>query len=238
MTLYKALAADMKSYGGFGPWVKNEWQTQPAGELNSAVKGGVPYGLHCSNDVLIALESTHVPEYICKVETAGDSILPGQTRKGETIVSDDGPQVWRQMRVTHVWAWPKAEVQGLAVDAEWLVHSIWAMHYPDEAAAWQSAMDGQQYDQAATIALSVFMELHALWGKPAYNERTLRAAQLALFAARIAAAPAAWGGGGLARLANTARRYVPPNQTDPPDSGAWEPLHLWVQWRLEMLPEL
>jgi hypothetical protein len=238
--LYKALAADFRSDDAPDAWVKNEWK-EITGALHydpNRASSATTNGLRCSNDVMIALESGGKVAYLCKAEAEGNSVIPRQTRKGENIVSDDRVQFWQRMRVTNIWAWPKSEVEALALEANWLTYDVFENNYPAEAAAWQAAMDADDFATAVAIATALWWTIWDARKKAGFSERVLMAVDVARTAAAICAADAAYGGGGLARMATAVCRYVGPNETDPPNSGCWEPLHLYVQARLQILQEL
>lgn len=182
MALYKALAADMKSGNGFGPWVKNEWQ-EVEGPLSFDLDRATPHnGFHCSDDIVHCQYSVPVA-YIAEVEVDGDSIIHGKD------------QVWQKMRVVSVKAWP-ASKSVLTVDwAEGQCHYRWADRFPSEAAVYEMKnYQGQWADMLEVIEplwKSLFTHGEEIAGlkpdrnrhmlKPEYPQSLERAVRLAYF---------------------------------------------------------
>ncbi len=204
MALWKALAADMKSshgWGGdFGPWVKNEWY-EVEGPLNADGNG-----FHCSDDVCLCMEPVLV-QYLCQVETAGDSIIR------------EWDQCWQKMRVTSIKAWPPSK-GALVLDwAENRAHDYWAGIFPTEAALYETRHYQGNFAQMLAIIQPVYKSLfingetiqlfptHAYKRKPEYLWQLEQAVYLAYLLALVKTETVGpvYGGGTFARWAEHAR---------------------------------
>ncbi len=146
--LYKALAADLKSSNGFGPWVKDEWNEVQL-PLSFNVDGTTPgavNGFFCSDDILWCQYPVFV-EYIAQVETGGESIIHGKD------------QCWQRMRVVSVKAWPPAK-SALVLDwAEGRAHDAWASWFPTEATLYDTKHYQGQYAAMLTAIAPVYQSL-------------------------------------------------------------------------------
>ena len=149
MALYKALAADLKSGNGFGPWVKDEWNEVEA-DLWWDARGIHPLkmtnGFFCSDDIIRCQYPIFV-EYIAQVEVDGESVVY------------EHDQCWARMRVVSVKAWPPAK-SALVLDwAEGRAHDAWASWFPTEAGLYDTKHYQGQYAQMLTIIEPVYQSL-------------------------------------------------------------------------------
>lgn len=148
-TLYKALAADLKSSNGFGPWVKDAWnevQLPLLFDVDGTGPSGVPNGFHCSDDILWC-QYPVLTEYIAAVEVDGESIIHDKT------------QCWQKMRVVSVKAWPPSK-SALVLDwAEGRAHDAWASWFPTEAQLFDNRHYQGNYAAMLTIIAPVYQSL-------------------------------------------------------------------------------
>jgi len=191
MALYKALAADMKSYvddyrgRASEPWIKNEWR-EIEGDLWWDINGNLPKrnpprnGLYCDTDILFAMWPEFT-QFLCEVETDGQSI----TFRNESM------QCWQKMRVTKVKAWTAADSALVCDWCEGQTHDLWASDFPTEAGLWDTRHyqnnTAQMVEISRTLYKSLFVggetiSLFAPQGmklKPEYEDFLMRAVHLA-----------------------------------------------------------